>query len=94
MQKRVDEVLDHFDFEKVHKAMEALDWHWLSSTNGVPTIPELRQNARELLWDAVENSCAGTGGFTAIYNEYGDLILRFCIDEFESVEGNEDEPVF
>ena len=28
LQTRIDEVMDWFDFENVHKAMVVLDWEW------------------------------------------------------------------
>jgi len=57
----IDSILDNFDFERVHKAMTALDWEW-ASTDGVPEIPDLRQKARELLKDVSKTKSGTTVG--------------------------------
>lgn len=86
----IDEILDYFDFEKVHKAMLALDWKW-GSFNGsarTPTEYELKQEAERLLREAWERkSSVATGGFYAVYHkntdddEYADgLELNFQVD--------------
>jgi hypothetical protein len=80
----IDEILDEFNFERVHKVMVALDWTW-SGTDGVPTIPDLRRMARSLLKQVVESKgihSVGSGGFTA-YMHYGILGLRFEISSYE-----------
>ena len=87
IQNKIDEILDNFDFVKVHKVMEHLDWKW-STENGVriPTIQELRVEARGLLKSTIKEniSCISTGGFHAekITDETGtSLALRFVIEE-------------
>ena len=47
MDKKIEVILDEFNFEKVHKAMEALNWTWYG--RGVPKIGTLRRSAKELL---------------------------------------------
>lgn len=100
-QKQIDYVLDYFDFEKVHKTMEALDWNW-STTEGVPMIGELRSRARELLTEAVtkvkQNQEFGaghtiaTGGFRATANRYEDdpekiyLRLSFEVADWDNYD--------
>lgn len=86
--KMIDEIILEFDFVKVHKAMEALNWKWLG---GVPTIEDLRNEAHRLLrgaansrlhmfkdehWEqGIQNS---TGGFEAMAwcNENKTKIIR------------------
>jgi hypothetical protein len=77
----IDEILDEFDFEKVHKVMVALDWKWV---DGVPTIGDLRRTARELLNDLVRGELrgVGTGGLYA-YMENGLIGLRFEVTNWE-----------
>jgi hypothetical protein len=77
----LDEILDEFDFEKVHKAMVALNWKWV---DGVPTIGDLRRTARELLNDLVRGELrgVGTGGLCA-YMENGLIGLRFEVTNWE-----------
>ena len=73
----IDKILDEFNFAKVRKAMEALDWKWAGV--GIPTIDDLRNEAHRLLrgaanarlykfkddhWlEGIQNS---TGGFEAM----------------------------
>ena len=53
LQERMDEVMDWFDFEKVQKVMDFLDWQWFS-VSGVPTIPDMRQYVRKSMREAYE----------------------------------------
>ncbi len=79
----LDEVLDEFDFEKVQRAMTALDWRWGVQPEP-PSIGELRRKARELLNQVVEgrHASVSTGGFTA-YMQNGVLGLRFEVSSWE-----------
>lgn len=86
MKKQIDFIMDRFNFSKVQRAMEAVNWAW-ASTNGVPEEYALRVHARELL-EEVANLEVGysicAGGFTASKEEEADgpfLRLVFCIDE-------------
>jgi len=83
MGNEIDEILDEFDFEKVHKVMVALGWEWYD-TDGVPSIAELRKKARHLLKELVnsKHQSIGTGGFTA-YMHDGLLGLRFEVSSHE-----------
>lgn len=49
-----EEILKNFDFIKVHKTMQALDWKWCSSDteDQVPSIGELVLHLQKLLADA------------------------------------------
>ena len=49
----INEVLAHFDFEKVKQTMDALDWTWRGSKE-TPTIQELKECAEERMNEAVE----------------------------------------
>jgi hypothetical protein len=77
---RINEILDEFNFAKVHKTMVALDWKWgtLNGGKDIPTIEELRATAERLLRGAAEYRLGdykdehwkvpivyGTGGFQA-----------------------------
>jgi len=83
----IDEILDEFDFETVHRAMTALKWHWYG-VDGVPSIGHLRRRARELLNDLQKHdSClVGSGGFFAYRDEHT-MGLRFEITNFEVEKG-------
>lgn len=80
----INDVLDEFDFESVHKAMTALDWQWFT-VEGVPDIGELRRSARKRCNEAVDGGYCASGGF---YAEYKDnrLSLCFYIDKVWSDE--------
>lgn len=71
--------LYHFDFDKVHKVMQKLDWKWYNK-DGVPDISSLMQTAENLLRSAISSllnskeclSYAATGGFRAEAYRYAD----------------------
>ena len=51
----VNEVLAHFDFEKVHKTMTLLNWKWFDKA-GVPSISDLKESAEQRLDSAIEQA--------------------------------------
>jgi hypothetical protein len=58
-----DNIMDNFDFERVHRVMEALEWGWATGGNFesvIPDTPEIRSNARRLM-DEVIDTYAKTG---------------------------------
>lgn len=72
-EKHIANVLSGFDFDKVHKAMVAVDWKW-GKDDGVgletPTVAGLVKTARWLLELACkEKATVRTGGFHAWYDE-------------------------
>ena len=96
---KIEDIMENFDFQKVHDVMEQLDWKWAMSKNGVPTIDEMKHEAKRLLIDAcVERTCVATGGFRAVYedDEPGGtdpyIGLEFIVEECEGfVDDDEDE---
>ena len=71
-QKAIDNIVDNFNWEKVHKTMVALDWTWTDSNLETPTTGMLFRCAVRLLHDAYDgvekNKCnysVRTGGFHA-----------------------------
>ena len=74
-QKEIDEVIKEFNFEKVHKTMQVLDWQWYhpgEDGTKVPTLDEIKKRGKELLQEAAESAAMskgeyviGTGGFRA-----------------------------
>jgi len=86
MEKKISKILDNFDFERVHKAMIALEWNWYMGTcgEGIPSVGALKKAARELLSDAwMKKTTISSGGFFAGYDD-GGLVLRFILDEWFS----------
>ena len=70
---KIKSILNHFDFNKVKKIMDVLNWKWASSKNGVPDIDEINGLATRLLIDAcVEKTNISTGGFRAVCDDNGD----------------------
>ena len=66
----IQEVLDNFNFERVHVAMTALDWQWVTTADdglAVPSIPRLKAMARHLLLKAINLKTTGSGGLEAKY---------------------------
>lgn len=89
----VNEVMDLFDYERVHKAMEFLDWKWAGK--GIPKIYDLRAESRRLLEKAANKVIEGeeyylstTGGFKAEAWRNDDntlgLRLNFILEECEN----------
>jgi hypothetical protein len=48
----INEVLAHFDFEKVNQTMIALNWTWRNE--GIPTIQQLKESAEYHMNSAIE----------------------------------------
>lgn len=95
---KIEDIIRDFNFEKVHKVMEMFDWKWAMTKYGVPTIEELKGEARRLLVDAaVEETQVATGGFRAVYEKSGPsdtdpfISLEFILEECEGFEGDDEE---
>lgn len=98
MKKQINEILKYFDFDRVHKAMVALNWTWARYDTpdfhyAVPSIDYLKKVAREQLERVAEIvikdqkpfAFLSSGGFQAKY-EHGTLSLSFVIwDSFVEV---------
>jgi hypothetical protein len=87
----IEKVLDEFDFYRVKKVMDAIDWQWWDAAEGVPSIAELRRKARELLNYSFENypTRLKTGGF-CVENKDEVLSLSFELVEWEEYYGSEE----
>lgn len=98
-----DNIMQEFDFEKIHRVMEALEWGWAVSgdfTTRVPETSEIRREAKRLMDEVIkqyaetgETWCGvATGGFDVelmVNKDDGlpDLTLRFVVEEWN--EGGE-----
>ena len=71
----IDDVIDEFNFEKVHIAMTALDWKWAIPATSldesinleVPTLVRLKEFARYLLINCIKTGYFSSGGLNAEY---------------------------
>lgn len=99
-EKMIEDVLEHFDFEKCQYVMKQLNWQWFG--RGIPTIDELKYSARERLESAIQGATdkkdrlpltsyyfSSSGGLkaTAWRNRYGHLEainLEFVLTEWDS----------
>jgi len=103
--KYIDDILDNFNFAKVLKTMETLDWKWRGEA---PSLDDLREQAERLLRGAIEARLGdyksshwelgvinGTGGFqaTAFCDEAKTRItgldLKFVVSEWDEGEPEE-----
>jgi len=76
----VEQVLRDFDFEKIKRVMDFLNWKW--SDGKVPTVTQIFFVARGLLMKVASGECwgTGTGGLYAIRNTE-QLSLRFHAED-------------
>jgi hypothetical protein len=78
--------MDNFDFHKVHRVMEFMNWQW--SGEVVPSVSEMRKEVRRLLLESMKGrDQVSSGGFLATYQEWekvgGVLELKFVIEEWD-----------
>jgi hypothetical protein len=73
IQEQIDEIMDTFDFEDVHTWMEHSNWAWGGldgdGESRVPSIYEIRTEARNRLKQAAKSGFSCSGGFTATRDE-------------------------
>lgn len=83
------EIGENFNWEKVHKAMKALDWVWYFGKDklgkdqmGIPDIPTLKNSAYLLLKESYEDGLThGLGGFSAGWED-GEMFLAFTLEDY------------
>jgi len=80
---QIEEIMCNFDFDRVEKAMIALDWKW-GLPGEVPELCEIKEHAIERMKTAIDiGGGASSGGLRAIYEE-GMLTLTFVLEEWTS----------
>ena len=92
--EQIEDLLDEFDFGKVKKVMDFLEWKYHGSAEGEISVGELRRMARYLLENAYHASpspeyMTGSGGFEVTRNMYpGDttkyISLKFVVTEWSN----------
>ena len=96
----VNEVLAHFDFDKVNQTMKALNWTWRDE--GIPTIQQLKESAEERMYNAIDQVLSeknkeshevawisATGGFKAMAwktkkGKLKRIQLEFIVSEWDA----------
>lgn len=96
----INEVLAHFDFERVHTTMKLLSWTWAGKS--VPSIKDLKETAEMLMSTAIDQALdphntdhhdigwiSATGGFKAMAwkKEDGTLAkvqLEFIVTDWDA----------
>lgn len=79
LDEMIDEIMGEFNFARVHKAMVALDWKWVSSKNYIPSMDELRTEAEGLLRDAAR--CR----LSEFRYEHWEVPIHCCTGGFEAI---------
>ena len=86
-QKLIDDIMDSFDFAKVHRVMKFLNWTWAGDLEP-PDEFELRRYARKLLKESLDKQVSiTTAGFKVTYRGRDDidhiyLDLTFYVDDW------------
>ena len=95
-QKMMFDIMNHFDYKRVHSVMKHLDWEWYGK--GIPTVDDIRFAARDRLESVIKNCLldavpedvyfVSSGGLraTAIKNDYGQITfleLEFVLTSWE-----------
>jgi hypothetical protein len=88
--KAIKEIMENFDFKRVHKVMSALDWTYYDSA-GIPSPDRIKEKAAELLTNIAEVKTDQYGfystvaGFQVYSNSVGKIIkLSFIVAEWEA----------
>ena len=97
--KDIEDIIDEFDFERVKKVMDFLEWEWCDAEIAIPHIGELRKKARLLLSEVsvkvLKNkeieaeSNIRTGGFQATAYKWENEVrmrLAFILTDWDNYE--------
>lgn len=82
-ERLIQQVLRYFDFDKVEKVMEFLDWKWLLPNItglGRPTRFQMEQACYRHLCNSIQFGGSGAGGFFARYYVEEDGFERFSLE--------------
>lgn len=92
-QEIIDEIMDFFDFERVHKVMEALNWTWTATNGNVPEVCQLRRQVRSMLNLLIDKNLESleTGGFSVTKDSNGYIKCSFIVDSWEAKNSINDE---
>ena len=92
--EQIEDLLDEFDFDKVKKVMDCLEWTYFDSPDSKVSIGELRRMARTRLEDAYYATpsteyTTACGGFTVDRYMYTGsntkyITLKFVVAEWSN----------
>lgn len=90
--KKIDKLIDNFDFDKIHSVMSLLNWTWFEK--GVPTVDEMKKMVL-YLFDELLKSPEGvmqvsSGGFCAEKIADDKFGLSFCVAQLDSYDLEEE----
>lgn len=78
------EALERFDFEKVYRVMDYLNWRW-GGDNHAPSLVQMIEMVKELFECAIkdfkETLCVSSGGFRVRIYEKGRVEIQFVVGE-------------
>jgi len=87
-QESLDEVMDWFDFNKISRVMQLLNWQWFGE--GVPNESDIRRAVRRSLTKLIEsdNKMSATGGFEyRLWRDTKDISVKFVAADWETSRG-------
>lgn len=67
-EEAIEKLINEFNFETVHIALKALDWQWYEF-KAVPSIEQLKNYARQLLYDSYDNGVIGISSTTGFVTQ-------------------------
>lgn len=84
----IKEVITNFNFKLVRDVMLSLKWNWYrNGKKSVPTIKELKEEAKFILEESIINNMSYTcGGLYSSYHD-GELGLKFVLESYDTYEG-------
>ncbi len=91
--KQIEDLLDEFDFDKVKRVMDALEWVYYDTPDKQVTIGEIRRMARFLLEKAYNANpsleySTSSGGFDATRYMYPGDTHKYLTLKFNVTEGS------
>lgn len=82
--RQIQVIMRDFDFKRVHKAMQALNWTYRADK--VPSLQEIKDTLLELIKSTIEDYRGkkvthSTGGFEVTINNWVELEVSFILEE-------------
>lgn len=89
IEEQITEIIKEFDFNKVKKIIDFLEWTWAGD---IPTIKEIKKSAIDHLNDAFdicwqynsEEAHSSSGGLKATYFKNSGFQLQFVLEEWST----------